>query len=49
MKNIIIVGGDFNNKGAQAMSFITISRLREHFPNHEILFASGMDVVRKKE
>ena len=37
-KNIMIFGGEFFNKGAQAMSFITISRLKSEFPNHNVLF-----------
>ena len=45
-KNIMIIGGEFNNKGAQAMSFITISRLKELFPQHEILFVSEVDIYR---
>lgn len=48
-KNIMIFGGEFFNKGAQAMSFITISRLKEEFPNHEILFVSDLDSKREKE
>lgn len=45
-KNIVIYGGEFNNKGAQAMSFITISRLKNEFPEHEILFASENEIKR---
>ncbi|EMF0416501.1 TPA: hypothetical protein I0I26_RS11610, partial [Enterococcus faecium] len=48
-RNIIITGGEFNNKGAQAMSFITISRLKEKFPEHNIIFASIIDANRSKK
>lgn len=42
-KNILIFGGEFFNKGAQSMSFITISRLMDEFPDHEIIFVSEWD------
>lgn len=45
-KNIMVFGGEFYNKGAQAMSFITISRLKTEFPNHNILFVSELDSRR---
>lgn len=45
-RNILITGGEFNNKGAQAMSFITISRLKDFFPNHNIVFVSETDSGR---
>src|SRR5690625_5958156 len=48
-KNIMIFGGEFYNKGAQAMSFITISRLKSHFPDHNILFISELDSKRTPE
>ncbi|GAA0478725.1 polysaccharide pyruvyl transferase family protein [Alkalibacterium indicireducens] len=47
-KNIMIYGGEFFNKGAQAMSFTTISRLKDEFPNHNITFVSEMDSRRPK-
>lgn len=45
-RNIMIYGGEFFNKGAQAMSFVTISRLKTFFPNHEIYFISERDCLR---
>lgn len=45
-KNILIFGGEFFNKGAQSMSFITISRLKDRFPDHEIIFISERDSRR---
>lgn len=44
MKNIIITGGGFVNKGAQAMTFISVSELRKRFPNHEIYLFSPTDL-----
>ncbi|MCR4650230.1 MAG: polysaccharide pyruvyl transferase family protein [Lachnospiraceae bacterium] len=38
--NIIISGGNFNNKGAQAMLFITASELRKYAPGVKIFFDS---------
>lgn len=49
MRKIIIIGGEFNNKGAQAMSFIAISRIKEEYPDHEILFVSSFDAKKTKE
>lgn len=43
MKSIIITGGNFNNKGAQAMSYLTISYLSKKFPDHTIYFSSPLD------
>ncbi|WOV56342.1 polysaccharide pyruvyl transferase family protein [Enterococcus faecium] len=48
-KSIAIIGGEFNNKGAQAMSFITISRLKKQYPNHKILFVSAIDVLKNNK
>ena len=45
-RNIMIFGGEFYNKGAQAMSFITISRLKSQFPDYEIIFVSELDSRR---
>ena len=32
MRNIIITGGGLENKGAQAMTFITVNELAKRFP-----------------
>lgn len=37
MKNIIIAGGGLVNKGAQAMTLITICELKKRFPDHRIM------------
>lgn len=49
MKNIIITGGELNNKGAQAMTFIAVDELKKRFPDHEILVLSPMDLKRPEE
>jgi len=45
-KEIIITGGEFFNKGAQAMSYMTIDRVKKAFPHHHLLFASDLDMKR---
>lgn len=37
MRNIIIAGGGLVNKGAQAMTLISICELKKRFPDHRIL------------
>ena len=49
MRNIIITGGELFNKGAQAMTFVTVSELKKRFPNHKIILLSEMDKRRPKE
>ena len=49
MRNIIIVGGELFNKGAQAMMFIAVNEIKKRFPKHEILVLSPMDLQRPKE
>ncbi|MGN8963363.1 polysaccharide pyruvyl transferase family protein [Bariatricus sp. HCP28S3_D3] len=34
MKNIIITGGGFDNKGAEAMTYISVYEMKKRFPNH---------------
>ena len=36
MKNIIITGGGFGNKGAEAMTYISVAELKKRFPQHTI-------------
>ena len=49
MRNIIISGGELFNKGAQAMTFVTVSELKKRFPDHRIILLSEMDKRRTKE
>lgn len=46
MKNIIITGGGLTNKGAQAMTLITVDALRKRFPEHMIYLYSETDRQR---
>ncbi|XME02190.1 polysaccharide pyruvyl transferase family protein [Lachnospiraceae bacterium C1.1] len=39
-QNIMIVGGNFDNKGAQSMLFITIDEIKKRIPEARIFFAS---------
>lgn len=41
MRNIIITGGGFSNKGAQAMTYITIAELSRRFPDHKIFLLTS--------
>jgi len=45
-ENIIIVGGELFNKGAQAMSFTTIDTILRKFPDKKIYFFSKFDYER---
>lgn len=49
MRNIIITGGELFNKGAEAMTFITVDELKKRFPNHKIYLLSDMDLKRPKK
>jgi len=44
--NIIIVGGELFNKGAQAMAFTTVDNLRRKFPGKRIYLFSKSDYER---
>jgi Uncharacterized conserved protein len=40
---ILITGAQLENKGAQAMLYVTVSELRKRFPQQELYFATGKD------
>ena len=48
LRNIIISGGGLVNKGAQAMTFVTVSELSKRFPDHQIYVLSEVDFKREK-
>jgi colanic acid/amylovoran biosynthesis protein len=48
-RNILIVGGELFNKGAQAMTFTVVDRMKERFPESEIYLLSGRDFERPKK
>lgn len=41
MGNVVITGGNLKNKGAQAMTFITVDEIRRRFPKETIYLACG--------
>ena len=43
MKYVLITGGGLENKGAQAMTFITVCEVRKRYPDHEIILISYND------
>lgn len=46
MRNIIITGGGFGNKGAEAMTYISVSELKKRFPQHTIyLYLPGHETI----
>ena len=45
---ILITGGELFNKGAQAMTFITVDKMKEMFPDHEIIVFSHRDANRSE-
>lgn len=47
--NIIIVGGELFNKGAQAMTFTVVDQIKRKFPNKNIYLFSTRDFERKDE
>lgn len=40
----MITGANFNNKGAQAMLYVTVSELRKRYSECKIFFATGEDI-----
>ncbi len=40
MRYIIITGGELLNKGAQAMTFITVDEMKKRFPDHRVVLLS---------
>ena len=48
-KCFIITGGETFNKGAQAMTFVTIDNIRKMFKNSEIVLLSGREYNKKEE
>jgi len=45
-ENIIIVGGELSNKGAQAMTFTVVDQMKRKFPNKNIYLFSAIDFDR---
>ncbi len=45
-RNVIIIGGELFNKGAQAMTFTTVDQIKRRFPNSKIYLFSTQDFLR---
>ena len=48
-KYILIIGGELFNKGAEAMSFATVSEMKKKFPEKEVILLSTHDYNRVEE
>lgn len=48
-KNIIVVGGELFNKGAQAMSFVTIDQIKKRFRGKNMYLFSSRDYARSEK
>lgn len=48
MKNFLIVGANFNNKGAQSMLFVTVNELKKRFKDCNIYYAAVSKYDEKK-
>lgn len=49
MKYILVVGGEWNNKGAQAMLFVTVTELAKRFPDREICAVVPPRLIEQKQ
>lgn len=47
--NVVIVGGELFNKGAQSMTFTTVDQIKRRFTNKKIFLFSTRDFERNKE
>lgn len=48
-KYVIITGGQLENKGAQAMTFITVTQAKRLFPDCDVVLLSNYDANRSSE
>ncbi len=48
-KYILIIGGNLFNKGAQAMTFVTVDEIKKRFPKREIILLSDIDYKHSRE
>lgn len=42
-KYILVTGGELRNKGAQAMTFITVDQIAKKFPDYKVVLLDGYD------
>ena len=48
-RKIIVAGGGFSNKGAEAMLFVCMDEIKKRWPNHEIVLLSQNEYAKKEE
>ena len=48
-KYILVTGGELFNKGAQAMTFVTVSEIANRYPEKKVVLISPRDARREKE
>lgn len=48
-KYILVTGGELFNKGAQAMTFVTVSEIAKRYPEKKVVLISPRDARREKE
>lgn len=49
MGKIVITGGEFQNKGAQSMTYIVIDEMKKRFPMYEIVVVSPFDAEMEQK
>lgn len=47
-KNVVLFGGSLFNKGAQAMTFITVDEIAKRMPDHNVILLSSKDYERNE-
>ena len=48
-KYVLVTGGELKNKGAQAMTFITVDEIKKRYPDKEVILLSDIDYKRPDE
>lgn len=48
-KYILVTGGELFNKGAQAMTFITVSEMAKRYPDKKVVLMSARDYQRSRD
>ncbi|MBQ8426729.1 MAG: polysaccharide pyruvyl transferase family protein [Clostridia bacterium] len=48
-KYILVTGGELRNKGAQAMTFITVDQMAKQYPEYKVILFSNGDSKREKK
>lgn len=48
-KYILIIGGELFNKGAQAMTFVTVDEMKKRYPDRKVILLSDIDYKRNQK